>query len=250
MTTLNLAGLPVDLPALNVVAERQGFSHGSLLDEGLVLHHLLGESFGKGALQPFRLMPARGGRTAMLYAYSRRSPDELADTAATVALPDIETVLQLSALQARPMPGRRFTPGKRLGFDIRLRPVLRARAGPHSRNAGAERDVFQARAEQSFPGRKRAMAAAGETREAVYLDWLQARLGDAADIDRDATHLARFQRRRVLRGGQVVEGPDAVFHGTLEIRDSAQFLDRLARGVGRHRAYGYGMLLLRPPRTC
>lgn len=250
MTPLNLVGLPVDLPALNVVAERQGFSHGSLLDEGLVLHHLLGEAFGRGALQPFRLMPARGGRTAMLYAYSRQSADVLADMAATVALPEIETALQLSALKGRPMPGQRFTPGRRLGFDIRLRPVLRARADTHSKNPGAERDVFQARAEQEFPGRKGAMTASGQTRADVYLDWLQERFKQAATIDRAATRLARFRRRSILRGGRAIEGPDAVFHGTLEIRDSAEFLDRLARGVGRHRAYGYGMLLLRPPQPC
>ncbi len=250
MTPLNLVGLPVDLPALNVVAERRELNHGSLIDEGLVLHHLLGEAFGRGALQPFRLMPARGGRSAMLYAYSRQSADDLADMAATVALPEIQGVLQLSALKGRPMPGYLFAPGKRLGFDLRLRPVLRARAGSHSRKPGAERDVFQARAEQAFPDRKGAMAETGRTRAAVYLDWLQARLAGAATIDRQATRLARFQRRRILRGGRMIEGPDAVFHGTLEIADSAQFLDRLAKGVGRHRAYGYGMLLLRPPRPC
>ncbi len=250
MTALHLVGMPVHLPALNEVAERRGLTHGSLLDEGFVLHHLLGEVFGRGALQPFRLMPARGGRTAMLYAYSRQSADELADMAATVALPEIEIALRLSALKGRLMPAHLFTPGRRLGFDIRLRPVLRTRAGPHSKKPGAERDIFQTRAEREFPDRKGAMTAGGQTRAAVYLDWLQQRLGSAATIDRGATRLARFRRRRVLRGGRAVEGPDAVFHGTLEIRDGAQFLDRLARGVGRHRAYGYGMLLLRPPRPC
>ena len=250
MTVLHLVGMPVNLPALNEFAERQGLSRGSLIDEGLVLHHLLGEAFGTGALQPFRLMPARGGRTAMLYAYSAQAAEALADMAATVALPEIETVLQLSALKGRPMPGHLFTPGRRLGFDIRLRPVLRARTSTHSRNPGAERDVFQARAEQAFPGRKGAMDASGATRASVYLDWLQERLKDAATIERSATRLARFQRRRILRGGRAIEGPDAVFHGTLEITDSARFLERLAKGVGRHRAYGYGMLLLRPPRPC
>jgi CRISPR system Cascade subunit CasE len=34
--------------------------------------------------------------------------------------------------------------------------------------------------------------------------------------------------------------------GTIEILDSAAFVRLLARGVGRHAAFGYGMLLLRP----
>ena len=39
---------------------------------------------------------------------------------------------------------------------------------------------------------------------------------------------------------------EAVFEGTLEVRDAALFQGLLARGVGRHRAFGFGMLLLRP----
>ena len=37
--------------------------------------------------------------------------------------------------------------------------------------------------------------------------------------------------------------------GILTVTDSAAFAALLARGVGRHRAYGYGMLLLRPARA-
>ena len=35
--------------------------------------------------------------------------------------------------------------------------------------------------------------------------------------------------------------------GILTITDPIAFAELLKRGVGRHRAYGYGMLLLRPP---
>jgi CRISPR system Cascade subunit CasE len=41
--------------------------------------------------------------------------------------------------------------------------------------------------------------------------------------------------------------PDATFRGTLRVDDPARFAAAaLARGVGRHRAFGFGMLLLRP----
>ena len=36
-------------------------------------------------------------------------------------------------------------------------------------------------------------------------------------------------------------------HGALTVTDPDAFAALLARGVGRHRAYGYGMILLRPP---
>ncbi len=40
--------------------------------------------------------------------------------------------------------------------------------------------------------------------------------------------------------------PEAEFEGTLEVLDGTAFHAVLARGIGRHRAFGYGMLLVRP----
>ncbi|MEE8524028.1 MAG: type I-E CRISPR-associated protein Cas6/Cse3/CasE [Thermoanaerobaculia bacterium] len=54
------------------------------------------------------------------------------------------------------------------------------------------------------------------------------------------------QRRRQTPGA-VPERPDALLTGTLEVTDPDAFATLLARGVGRHRAFGFGMLLLRPP---
>ena len=63
--------------------------------------------------------------------------------------------------------------------------------------------------------------------------------------------LVSFQRTRAIRKlhARHSEGPDAVMRGILTITDAAAFSNLLARGVGRHRAYGYGMLLLRPARA-
>lgn len=243
MTTLNLVGLPIDLAALHRLAERRNLARSAIVDEGLVLHHLLGETFGPGAAQPFRLLAARGGRKAMLYAYAQADPAAMRKLAETVSSPEALAALHLAEFQNRPLPERLFAPGKILGFDILFRPVVRTRAG-------AERDSFQVKAEQAFPDRHGAMAAEGSTREVVYIDWLQDRFGNAAEILRDRTRLAHFQRRRVLRGGRAIEGPDAVLHGTLRVKDDARLLQFLAKGIGRHRAYGYGMLLLRPPQRC
>ena len=90
------------------------------------------------------------------------------------------------------------------------------------------------------------MQSAGRSREAVYAAWFADRLGDAAEIE--TVRLAGFRRGLAARGdGRGIEGPDAILHGTLTVRDPEIFVDRLRRGVGRHKAYGYGMLLLRPP---
>ena len=52
---------------------------------------------------------------------------------------------------------------------------------------------------------------------------------------------------RLLHGTQR-EGPEVVWHGELTVLDGSVFSTRLASGVGRHAAYGFGMLLLRPTR--
>jgi CRISPR system Cascade subunit CasE len=72
--------------------------------------------------------------------------------------------------------------------------------------------------------------------------------------------MTRFQLSDVLRRTQAgdgaisgdrkrrqVGGPDAVFNGQLQIADPVAFAALVARGVGRHRAFGFGMLLLKPP---
>ena len=43
-----------------------------------------------------------------------------------------------------------------------------------------------------------------------------------------------------------MEGPDVGFSGVLVVHDGEKFARLLSHGVGRHTAFGYGMLLLRP----
>ena len=91
---------------------------------------------------------------------------------------------------------------------------------------------------------------AGISRESVYVGWFSERLTNVADLDGSACRLASFRRSRALRGRQRgPEGPDAILHGECIVRDPVGFAARLRTGVGRHRAYGYGMLIVRPPGT-
>ena len=146
-------------------------------------------------------------------------------------------------IDSKPMPSEWRT-GKRLGFEIRIRPIIRKARG--SGREEAEVDVFQAKAE-TFPPSEMPY-----NREQVYAEWLSDRLArkGGASLDIERTKLVSFQRIRSFRKlrTRYSEGPDAVMRGVLTVTDSAAFSNLLARGVGRHRAYGYGMLLLRPAR--
>ena len=183
------------------------------------------------------------------------------DAAAAAAAPEASRILALDRLATKMMPDIWVT-GRRLGFDVRVRAVVRIRTElPNPRGKsyaiGSELDAYFVEAVRNHPEHcariidgkpsPSGMGTAGRTHEAVYRDWLSARFGDAALLDHGKTTLAQFQRVRVAREGSHSEGPDVVFHGELTIADTAAFASLLAGGIGRHKAYGYGMLLLRHP---
>jgi len=239
--SLHLVELHLQLAALHVWSGNREIGEGSL-DEGLALHHLLGEVFGPGRLKPFRLMVVPRTARGTLYAYADRSADELRDFACSVIGPAEAAVLPLDQLRSVPRPAESWRTGMRLGFDLKTRPMVRLASDLETDrqrfSKGAELDAFLAETLRNNQAR---------TREEVYLDWLVRRLAPVAELERNRTRMHSFGRSRRKRGGQSVEGPDVVFHGTLTIRDPHGFTAMLARGTGRHRAYGYGMLLLRPP---
>lgn len=208
----------------------RGFAKGDP-DEGAALHALLSGVFGKGAFQPFRLFTPRG-EAPRLYGVAQADAAALAGTARAVAEPDMLAVLPPASIRSKPVP-QGFAPDTRLGFDLATLPTVRLRA------TGAEKDAFLA----SFPEGE----APGEARDAVYGEWLSRRLFPAAEIE--AVRLARFDIRHVRRGGTRRAFPHVVFHGTLVVRDAPAFDAVLRDGVGRHKAYGAGLLILRPPDT-
>lgn len=243
--TLHLVELPVDLRQLHLWAgTRQAPGRGS--DEGLTLHHLLGEVFGPGVLQPFRLMVAPGARQGTLLAYAGQDADALRQGAGLSQTPSDAAAIRLDRLRSIPRPETAWQPGQRIGFDLRMRPVVRLASPLSGRTDDGEPLTFRKGAEvDAFLAR--ALRDEEVTREAVYLDWLAARLAPGAELERETSRLASFRRAIAFRNGRRIEGPDATVHGTLTVTDAAGFARLLAGGIGRHRSYGYGMLLLRPP---
>ncbi|CFX29933.1 CRISPR-associated protein [Candidatus Filomicrobium marinum] len=272
---LHFARVPIRLSALARYAgdrdwiprkRRDGREADAGFDPGRALHHVLDETFGPNALKPFRLMVPRHKDLGTIYAYTAWPKDELLAIAAETAVPEFaaDHILRLVDLDTKPMP-ETWTEGKRLAFDVRVRPVSRIRTelpNPNPKRPaykpGSEVDVFLLEAQRNHPdGRTRlvdgtptasGMMIAGRDRPTVYRDWLAARLDGAAEVDHEHTDLTAFQRSRVSRGGASVEGPDATFHGELSVTDPERFHALLARGIGRHLSFGFGMLLLRPPR--
>jgi CRISPR system Cascade subunit CasE len=253
--------LTPDVSRLAVWAERNRLV-GPAGDLGYAVHAALAAAFGEHAPKPFRMVetgPGRNRAPVSLYGYSEAGGPALLDHAGAFADPEVSAVLGLESLATKVMPAT-WEEGRPLGFEVRLRPTVRRDRGGQ-RDTTCERDAFQAAFEEAETrARSSAEGVVPPRRDQVYGDWLRdslARSGGARLID-DSVRLVSFQRLRVVRRGRPgsdgrrrlheSEGPDAVLSGVLEVADGAAFAALLRRGVGRHRAFGFGMLLLRPPR--
>ena len=207
-------------------------------------HSLLAECFGELAPKPFRLITPRHATTGVLYGYGTANDTTLREQAGIYADPLQTRLLPAATINTKPMPTT-WQVGQRVGFETRIRPVVRQSRRGANPKAG-ERDVFLAEATQHPPGGMK------RSREAVYTEWLNNRLEQhgGAHLDPQHTKLVSYRRKpaQYQPNGPRSEGPDAIIRGTLTITNSDTFTQTLTRGVGRHRAYGYGMLLLRPAR--
>ena len=243
----HLIHVPLDMRAFNRWAGERGLVHRGTFDAGFALRVLLSGMFGKAVLQPFRLFASDRRPLAGLYAYTDSDQDALRRVAATTAPPDCLDALDPERVRAKRMPVR-FAAGQRLGFDVRVRPVCRLDRGTHATRSGS---VNAKRTEvDAFCVRQSALSVPAQEGEVergqVYTDWLGERCGGAVRVER--CRLSAFRVTRAVRGdGLGPVGPDATLHGELVVREPDAFARLVRRGVGRHRAYGYGMMLLRPP---
>lgn len=233
--------LPLDPARLMRFIHRQGHGLAAGEDFGYAAHAWLAATLGSQAPKPFRLLEKQQG--LRLLGYAEQSIDALSDHAQAFAEPDALNVCAWADAAAKSMPNN-WQSGRRLGFEVRACPISRAER---------ERDVY-------LVAVSRAAAAGTEpsSRPQVYVEWIGRQLGreNAAQVVPNTIHLIGFQRVRCQRlahviGGskhRAIERPDALFAGELTVGNSDAFARLLARGIGRHRAFGFGMLLLRPPR--
>jgi CRISPR system Cascade subunit CasE len=214
------------------------------LDTGYLVHCALGEVFGDSAPKPFTVVDTRNGMIEVL-AYSELDTEQLRSNARGYARAETLAIVDLAGLAARRMPDA-WEAGARFRFTTRVCPVVRAGRGSKRYSAGAEVDAFLARC--TTVGDDVAIS-----REDVYRDWFVAavhRLGGAAptNLNIEAFQLERLIRRthEVQRRSSIRTRPDIVVNGVLEVTDEDRFSQLLRRGIGRHRAFGFGMVLLRP----
>ncbi|GAJ28392.1 type I-E CRISPR-associated protein Cas6/Cse3/CasE [Acidomonas methanolica] len=273
--TLSMLRLPVSTAALF----ESGLQHGLVrdswsVDTGYLVHALFARLFGESAPKPFDVQqdPSGIGKYLWVLAYAPQGHQSLEATAAG------HQAIAWDQAASKPMPV--LADGQEAAFRLRVCPVVRV-GRQHPRFApGAEVDPYVALVQRHValagpfadePAERQyrqAIIAELPSREEVYREWLDARIGGAARLQ--AVRLASLSDARLWRKGEPGEGVaarmhghararrgsrsvigrrEAVFEGTLRVADRMAFAALLARGVGRHRAFGFGMLLLRSART-
>ena len=235
-TAVHLWRLALDPARLAAVASSQGIP-ASDEDHGYAGHALLCGLFGKEHTpKPWLLDGRKGVLWAYAFAPLTTSDCEFADPLYHAAVRWDESV-------SKPLP--HLKAGRQVGWNLRACPVVRQ--GSSKTTKSSEHDYLL------WVAKRDGVPASSLEAAAVYASWLRERAWTAtAGATLDSVTVEGWQKPATTganawrgRGDGRLRLPDVNFSGTLTITDPDAFQAQIARGVGRHRAFGFGMLLLR-----
>jgi CRISPR system Cascade subunit CasE len=208
------------------------------LDYGV--HAWLGAAFGELVPKPWRLLMDKH-RPPRILGYASHDASSLRQRIVEFAEPHVFQVCPepQSMIASRVMPA--WQKGRRLGFKTLVCPVGR------KARSGIEKDLFLIYADAQDNNDQL-------NRETIYCEWAKQKFNNYA-VTVDAIRLAGFRLVKQKRQAQLLNGkrvfrrivcPQAMLEGQITIDDPYEFTRLLRHGMGRHRAFGYGMILLRP----
>lgn len=229
--TTNLLKADIDLRNMARWSAAEGHP-----DPDRALHCLLYHTFGsENVPRAFAAHPNpdRPKEHARLLAYTRLENENLHDLARNHQSPLAAGVMSPFTFQTTPLPDA-WLPGTTISFTVRVVPTYRVNP------SGAERDVH--RREDAAP-----------TRQESYCNWLARLLQRNAGATPlpHTLRVTRYSSRKVTRSTHTapITVPDVTIAGSCTITDPEAWANALLFGIGRHKAFGYGMLLLRPVQT-
>lgn len=232
MNPLHLLRIPVRVPQLLRFAAEHGITSP---DEtlGYTLHAWFAALFGDAAPKPFRCFERR----QEVLAYANTDATTLLQHAQTFASPLAWAALDAQGVASKPMP-HAWQPGQRVRVEVLTCPV--------ARHGDEEKDVYLRALDR--------MGDAAPTRSEVYSAWFIRQWAGAAQLE-DIELLGMQAQSPLLRRDRSLEQnrlrrvqrPQALFTANATVEDGNRFAVLLTRGIGRHRAFGFGMVLLAPP---
>ncbi len=221
------------------------------LDLGYIVHCKLRKLFGDLAPAPFRLMEDRHDHAKLrILGYSMATVEQLIEHANQFALPEAFQGFDPDTTMHKPMP-ETWKPGQLFSFEVLVCPIRRIKKQDPDNpdhKISVEIDAFLAECiNQGGFGKKYV------DRQKVYNQWLKEQFQTIRGATLIKSRLYGFRRMRHIRltkeknrKAKTIERPCALMVGQLKIQEPNQFNKMIKRGIGRHRAFGYGMLLLKP----
>lgn len=218
------------------------------VDWGYLMHMQLTALFDKDAPRPFYFEPKEETGRIVVLGYSPQDAKQLREDADMFAEPAVHQSVDWDTFASKPIPSR-FKVGQRLGFMTRICPT-EGRAGERR---GGEIDVFARRVRD----RIRSGDSRYVTRWEAYRDWLAPKMAYNNAATLESMRLTKFCVNRFVRRGEAQEGcasskrpvhilqrPDAILQGDLTVNDPVSFNNLLVQGLGRHKGFGFGTVLL------
>lgn len=210
------------------------------VDLGYLVHAYLGQTFGEHAPKLFAITRERNPMEVL--AYTKADAQTLKSIALQKAPANRKKALDWDSFSTKPMPTH-FPEGAHFFFRVRLCPVVRKARGNQRLHRGAEQDLFLGAVEKNEQKKLH--------RQEVYRTWLADKLSSTKAVRCLEVKIIQMRRSHFVRKnheGKLVplrQRPDVTFEGKLLVVDSEKLLHLLQRGIGRHKAFGFGMLLLR-----
>ena len=233
MAKLYLMQATLDMVNLARYAAEQRHS-----DPDRTAHCLVVESFGRNRMpKPFVIKTRLrdGELKGTLLAYTQLTAQELRNAASQHQKLAHSAVMDPSSINTVGVPDQ-WSEGQSIHFEVRIRPTKRS----SNRDAGhpkSEQDIYLGSEENS-------------NRAETYCRWLTnlIRRQGGLQTTPDTMVMTQFAMRRVRRqnSSQWTTGPDATIVGTAIVVNPDRVKTALTSGLGRHKGYGYGMLLIRP----
>lgn len=208
------------------------------VDEGYIVHSWMTSLWEHDALRPF-VIDKLSGPDVVIQGYSGQNAKQLAEAADLYASPEDYAVLDWSSLKSKELP-ESWPKETELRLTVTVVPTIRYRVA----------DEKNSRELDAYLHRVRSCEAAGTvvpSRETVYGEWLTQRL-----VGFTVTRTPELQQHRLAELLRRTQGehrksnhiclPVAAVSVVGTVVDDVAFSEMLKQGIGRHKAFGYGMI--------
>nr|WP_298379535.1 type I-E CRISPR-associated protein Cas6/Cse3/CasE [uncultured Halomonas sp.] len=220
------------------------------LDRVTLFEVLEGGAYGSHQLL-WKLFPEHEGPRPFLFRQEMES-DQLEQGQAPKGLPlyyllsDREPIAVPGLLDAQSKPfAPRLGVGDRLAFRLRANPTIARRE--EGKKSSKRSDVLMHAKSAFSPGQRTAPECIAAMDHAAR-EWLKSRaegrgfaLIGAPEVDAYRQHELHKATRR-----DAVQFSSVDYEGLLEVTDPGQLIETLAHGLGRAKAFGCGLMLVRP----